>query len=84
MAAAIFQLGKGRDACACELWLIGATADITLVVSHTPGEFLTLSADALSWYHTGNFFEEIVHCMIDNGVTIISPARHPFQLSDEL
>ena len=58
--------------------------DITLVVSHVPGESLTLLADVLSWYHTGTCFQDIVHRMIDTEVTIISPALYPFHLSDEL
>ena len=88
MAATIFQLGKGRDAnihaCAHELWLICVTAHVTLVVSHILGESLTLSVDALSWYHTGTCFHDIVHRMIVKVVTIISPAFHLFQLSDKL
>ena len=57
MAAALIQLGQSRDAyiqaCAHELWLICATTDITLVMSHILGESLTLMADTLNQYHTG-------------------------------
>ena len=56
-AVHIFQAGRGRNhflqSCAHHLWLICASHDITLAVSHIPGEFLTSSADALSQWHTG-------------------------------
>ena len=56
----------------------------TLAVSHMPGESVTLSADALSWYHMGQCFPDIVQHLVDTGVTIISPTPHPFQSSDDL
>ena len=42
-----------RQACACQLWLICATYDITLGVGHVPGDTLLQSADALSCWYIG-------------------------------
>ena len=48
---------------------------------HVPGESLTPSADALSHYHTGTSYQDIVHQMVENGVKIVSLPPHLFQLS---
>ena len=87
-AAAIFQLGRGRDsyiqACARELWLICAVNDIMLVVSHVPGESLTETVDALSRFHLGQPFQGRVQRLVMQGVRLVKIAHNPFQLSDEL
>ena len=86
--AAIFQLCRGRDsyvqACARELWLMCAHADITLVVSHVPGESLTETADALSHFHMVQPFKGVVQCLVAQGVQLVKTAHNAFQLSDEL
>ena len=85
-AVHIFQAGRGRDlflqSCAHQLWLTCASHDITLAVDHIPGEFLTSSADALSWWHTGQQFKDRVNCVIrDQGVKIINVSPKAFVLS---
>ena len=90
MAVAIFQLGRGMpaeayiQACARELWLICVPADITLVVSHIPGESLTETVDALSRFHMGHPFQGLVQHLVAQGVQLVKTAHNPFQLSDEL
>ena len=60
-AVAIFQASRGKDAfiqaCARELWLTCEQFNITLGVSHTPGEGLTLTADAFSHWHTSQLYK---------------------------
>ena len=58
--------------------------NITLAVMHVPGESLTQSAEALRHYHMAKSFKDIVHCLVENGVVLISPAPHPFHLCDDL
>ena len=87
-AAATFQLRRGRDsyiqACAWELWFICAHADITLAVSHMPGESLTKTADALSRFNMGQLFKSLVQRLVPQGVQLINPGLKPFHLSDDL
>ena len=64
-AIAIFQARKGRDAfiqaCARELWLSCAECDITLWISRMPGEDLTLTAGAVSCWHTSQHYIDHVN-----------------------
>ena len=79
-AAAIFQPGTGRDSyiqtCAQELWLICVHADITLVVSHIPGESLIETADALSHFHKGLPFQGLVQRLVTQGVRLVKTAHN--------
>ena len=58
--------------------------DITLAMSHVPGELLKESPDALSHYHTAQGFRDILKSLVDKGVTLINPLPHPFHLLDDL
>ena len=88
-AVAIFQAGRGRDCflqpCAREIWLTCAVWDITLAVGHVPGDSLTGTADALSRYHLGQVYKDMVHLLLsDHDITCTPVPSSLFLLSDDL
>ena len=75
-AVAVLQAGRGRDpllqAAARELWLLSARHQFHLSVTHVPGEQLLTTADALSRFHLGPQFRNLVDTLIEHhGVTIM-------------
>jgi hypothetical protein len=85
-AVAVMQAGKGRDsyiqACAREIWLVAAMHHISLSVVHISGQQLTLTADALSRYHTAPKYREKVNNLIkQQHLAIVHPPPTSFLLS---
>ena len=88
-AAAIFQVGKGRmSLCSyvlSSLWLICAEWDITLGVTHIPGEDLTASVNALSCWHMGQHYKGHVHSSVhDREIRLVIIAPDAFCLPEFL
>ena len=87
-AMAIIHAGKGRNghfqACARELWMACAVHDITLTFTHTPGDSLVSTADALSRYHLGGVYQDRVQRLVRAGVKILTVSDELFSLSADL
>jgi hypothetical protein len=88
-AVATLQHGRGRDctlqAIAREIWLLAASHDMHLEVTHIAGEQLTDSADALSRWHTAPRFEakarEYLH---EHGAHLIEIPEEAFFIDSDL
>ena len=88
-AVTIFQAGRGKDpflqAGTRDIWQTCAQWDITLAVSHMPGELLQDTADALSRYHLGQIFQDRVSSLLnDKGMSLQPVPDHLFTLSNSI
>jgi hypothetical protein len=88
-AVAVFQLGRGRSqtlqTIAREIWLLCAKWDISLQVSHIPGEQLTKSADALSRLHLGSpYYQRAQDFLTSNDITLSPIPDHLFDTSSDI
>ena len=67
-AVAIIQADKGRNghiqACVREIWLSCAIHGITLTCTHTSGDSLISTADALGRCHLGGVYQNRVHQLV--------------------
>ena len=85
----IFQAGWGKDAflhaCARDIWQTCVQWDITLAVGHIPGAHLQETVDALSQYHLGPTYRDMVSSLIsDKGISVYQVPDHLFTLSDDV
>ena len=78
------QAGKGRNShihvCARETWLACALNDITLICTHTPGDSLLSTGDALSRFNLGGIYKDRVHELVRQGVHLKSVSDVMFSL----
>ena len=85
---AIFQAGRGRDsyikACARVIWLAYTIHGVTLTFLYTPVEQLVDTADALSHFHKGRVYQDMVHELMKQGVRIITFPDNLIHLSADL
>jgi hypothetical protein len=67
------------------MWLVAATHDLELQVTHIPGEQLTSSADALSRWHTAPVFQQRAQQYIDeHGLQLIDVPEEAFFVDSDL
>jgi hypothetical protein len=89
VTVAVLQSGRGRDelllTCAREIWLLCATSNIELQVSHTSGDSLQDTADALSRLHLGAPFQDrVARLVAERDLSFVEAPPSLFILDSDL